>query len=233
MGNRENERTVGFDVSRDFTGQNLETGVLENIKIVRTAETKCSFVINRTNFAYSNELKGLKATLDYIRDLGSSNIVVDVGTGTGRAWSKLAETEEYGHGLEFWATGLVDYNCHELFNGRFKNTPAEIMDGFKTASVGGIIAVYSIAYGSPRQCIDRLDNILVPGGVIKACFSSGGDNIDSEFELKTHFLFTERLKELNYDIAVVNENIVLAVKSGGLQKASDLMEKDHFICFGY
>lgn len=229
MGNQENERTVGFDVSRDFTNQNLEPEVSEYIRILRNAEVKGNFIVDRDLLAYLKKLKGLEATLDYVRNLGSSNIVVDVGTGMGLAWSQLAY--DYGNGLEFWATGLIDYDCNERFNGRFKNTSAEIMEGFETASVGGVVAVYSIAYGSPRQCIDRLDDILVSGGVIKARFCSERNSFDSGCGLKNDRLFTERLKELNYDV-VIDEGIVLAVKPGGLQKASDLMEKDSFIYFG-
>jgi hypothetical protein len=224
MGNQENQRKSSYEVSHGSAGRSLEMGVLENIGIVTRAELRHDFRTDREFDDYLFVLRGLEITLDYIRNLGSSNIVVDVGTGEGKSWSWIKY--RYGEGLEFWATGLVNYDCNEQFDGRFRNTSAEIMDGFETASVGGIIAVRSIAYGSPKPCIDRIDEILVPGGVIKSCFcSSDIDHLRNGYKYKTHHLFTERLQELNYNM-VVSGGIVLAIKPGGLQKASDLMEKD-------
>lgn len=228
MGIQENQRQFGFEVSHDSVGRSLKMGVLKNIEIVRRAEIRNEFQTNRMINDYSHELRGLKATLDYVRNLGSSNIVVDVGTGEGLSWSWIKEV--FGKGLEFWATGLVDYDCNERFDGKFRNTSAEVMDGFKDASVGGIIAVYSIAYGSPKPCIDRLDEILVPGGVIKARFNhSVDDSFKDGYKFNTHHPFTECLQKLKYDVNVVYDRIVLAIKPGGSQKASELMEKDYSI----
>jgi hypothetical protein len=180
------------------------------------------YYTKRDSFMYLWEFQGLSGSFDYIKTL-KSNVVVDIGTGEGLAWSELAR--KYGDDLEFWATNLIyDKEVANRLGGRVKITPAEFMKGFADNSVGGVVAMKSIAYSSsPEMVVKAIDRILVPGGLIKASFKGVGE---SGVNYNTHHDFTEVLRSLGYDTEVFEDINVLAVKPGGEVKAKDVLVKD-------
>lgn len=156
-------------------------------------------------------------------------ISLDVGAGFGEAIKAIRE--KYREGLDIYATNLT-YNenlVENLGKDKVHVTPAEFMKGFEPQSVTGIIAVASIAYSvSPEFVVQKLNDILIPGGIIKASFRKPHSGYMAEYGFQTHHEFTKRLKQLGYDVAVLNDYVVLAIKPGGPLKvrAKSLLKKD-------
>lgn len=179
---------------------------------LRTAEKIGGYQKDRNRFQYYYFLKGLDATLDYVRGLDSKT-VLDIGAGTTRAASELARKNP---DLFIFATAL---NYHPDFDRnlgerRIRLTPAERLRGFKSKSVSLMICVYSICYCAyPVEAVMRMDEVLEPGGVIKG-------NLLNKTGLDT-------LCELGYDIEEEDE-VFLAVKppfEKGLAKKLFLQDK--------
>ncbi len=204
--------------------KDIEKGVVLNgLRKTITAERGDPvYFTKRDAFMYLWEFQGLTGSFDYIKTL-KSNLVVDIGTGKGLAWSELAR--KYGNDLEFWATNLIyDKEVADRLDGRVKITPAEFMKGFADNSVGGVVAMKSIAYSnSPEMVIRAIDRVLVLGGLIKASFKGVG-----EFgaNYNTYHDFTKVLRSLGYDTEVFENINVLAIKPGGKVKAKDILAKD-------
>lgn len=214
------------EVGQISGAESVKGAVLAHLRKVAIAERgEAVYAVNRDALAYLLGFGGLTESFKYIKQL-KSNVVVDIGTGKGLAWSELAG--KYGNGLEFWATNLVyDKHLVDLFNDRVKFTPVEFMKGFTDESVGGVIAMKSIAYSaSPEMAMRAIDRILVPGGLIKASFRGPEESGIVDLGYQTHHKFTESLKSLGYDIGVLGDEVVLAVKPGGGVKAKDILTKD-------
>jgi SAM-dependent methyltransferase len=127
------------------------------------------FDYDRNGRKYAEMMNGLTATLDYVGSLPDSNIVLDLGTGTGRACADLARQFK---NLTFIGTGLHRYPGTERFlsGGKFILTSGENL-GIKDKSIAGVIANSSITYSHAQQLIaKRIDEVLVPGGIVKATF---------------------------------------------------------------
>lgn len=126
---------------------------------------------NRPAGEYVENLRGLQATLDYVRNLPIKKIV-DLGAGTSRAIAKISHTE-YGEGIEFMGTGIVLDPEIDKNIGRenYRITPAETMRGFEPSSVGGFISVYGPFEHSAhvRQVLEKAHELLIPGGILKFC----------------------------------------------------------------
>ena len=200
--------------------------ILENLRKTIKIEKKGRYITYRGKERYLSEFGGLEGMLRYVESLGENMKVVDVGVGKGIAWSELSE--EYEKKLEFMATNLVyDQHLVDLFGKRVKFTPAEFMKGFENESVGGIVAMKSIAYSEdPELVATRLDEILVPGGIIKARFSST-ENVRKVPDFRPYYRLTRQLLNLGYDVAISSdEMIVLAIKPGGKERAVDVFERD-------
>lgn len=204
----------------------VDNSILFNLQKVVVAEKGESiYAVSRDALDYLLGLDGLAGSFEYIKQL-KSNVVVDVGTGKGLAWSKLAQ--KYGDGLDFWATNLVyDKHLVDLFGNRIKFTPVEFMKGFADESVAGVVAMKSIAYSSsPERAMGEIDRILVPGGLIKASFRGPEESGVIDLNYQKHDEFTKNLKSLGYDVEVVDNEIVLAIKPGGGVRAKDILAKD-------
>lgn len=179
---------------------------------------------------------GLSGLFKYAKELNNGNRVLDLGSGTTKGISQISKSR-LGEGLEFEATVLTNRPEVEENLGLKKThiTSAETLKGIKDNSVSVILALNSLAYSAtPHIAIERIDKVLVPGGVIKATFQ-GKNIIDNEFageyNYQTHDQFTNCLRDLNYDVAVsdsVSEEIILAIKPG-IRKtllAQDLLRRD-------
>lgn len=195
-----------------------------------------SYVFNRGAHHYVAILHGLSYLFDYLRQVGTSNRIVDIGGGITRAAYQLS-LDPMTQGLEVWATVLRKEPAmlrflHPL---RVIETSVEYLDGIDKESVVGVLSTVSIGYSvAPEYAIRRIDEILVPGGVIKATFNNGDFSMA---EFKKHNRFTTELARLGYDVEthphkVVSMeppwSVVLAVKPGqnsGIS-AKELFQRD-------
>ena len=197
----------------------------------------------RFGYQYEDELRGLRAFFDYVRQLETSNTVLDIGAGRMFAISDFVYyPDKFGsHGLDFHATVLTPLTAYPrnpckdpefLFKDKTFLTPAEYLEGIPDESMGGILAVFSIAYSrKPEFAMRRIDEVLVPGGIVKAKFpmKTAGLMIDPE-------RFTAELKRLGYDVAIRTlptkkddgNEVVLAKKPGGnaAVSAEEILELD-------
>ena len=203
--------------------------VAHSLKWNRFAERGALYEYNRNLRDYLIALHGLEHFLDYVRGVEQSSLVVDVGAGTTRAVYELSYSP-LGKDLNFMATVLRFNLGVKKFLGekRTRVTSAEKLRRIEDNSVAGIIANNSIGYSNaPEAVIKRIDQVLVPGGAIKANFSLFMD----EFEFGTHHEFSAALSRLNYDIALkVNprwQDLMVAIKPGGNgASAQELLDKD-------
>jgi hypothetical protein len=131
---------------------------------------KSDFSYDRNGHEYFEMMNGLTATLGYAENLPDSNTILDLGTGTGRGCVDLAKQFE---NLNFIGTGLRRYPETERFlpGNKFTLTSGENLRGIKDKSIAGVIANFSITYSHAQQLVaERVDEILVPGGIVKATF---------------------------------------------------------------
>ncbi len=167
---------------------------------------------NRSGALYIDGLEGLANLFRYVKDNVSSKVVLDIGTGSSRGISRISRST-IGEGLEFKATALTIHPDTEKNLG-LKNitlTSSETLRGFETNSIGCILGLFSIAYSADMpSTVARINQILVPGGVIKARFDQI-HNPQAYIGMKTTAEFVQLLTNLDYDIS--NEGgIVIAIK---------------------
>jgi len=151
---------------------------------------------------------------------------LDIGAGKTKAISQI-EKSKLGKGLEFKATVLAkDKEIVDKYLGssRTITTSAESLRGVNSESVAGILAMYSITYSyAPRLAIERMDQVLVPGGIIKATF--GSTSPEAKFTSPTEFI--NAWKDLGYDTFYWGD-IALVIKPGasGLPTAGKVFSDD-------
>lgn len=161
-------------------GTNERNDAARKIRNARTIErTGDPYKINRTGWQYIKELGGVQHLFDYVKTL-KSQTVLDIGAGTTQASSDLQESS-LGFGLHFEATVLR--NRPEIEKNLGKEhvhiTSAEVLRGIPDASVGCVIAVFSVGYSdAPGLVAESIDRVLVPGGAVKI---TGYKSIFSQF----------------------------------------------------
>ncbi len=217
-------------------------------KMVEPLKAIDGYTLNRKDSEYVSLLSGIEQTLKYLLALSqetNSRVVVDTGTGHGQAWQDLA-TSPLNPGLEFEATALnMSKLLRKVWEGgrvKVRITTAERMRGYKPESVLGVFAVSSLTYVLDQPTVARkLDEILVPGGVIKAVYppfpgsihTHGSDDYSMP-DLKVWTAFQSELRILGYDIKTMNRTnkggaaVILAIKPGGEVpvKAKELLKAD-------
>lgn len=203
---------------------------------------------------YTEMMNGLTATLDYAGSLPNSNIVLDLGTGTGRGCADLAKQFK---NLTFIGTGLRRYPETKRFlsGGKFILTCGENL-GIKDESIAGVIANSSITYSHAQQLIaKRIDEALVPGGIVKATFLFSPEKqpnlklyrqekiILDLTKPRDHKEFETAMLAMGYDLEVkpiffpdgvnVRRYILLAIKPGNLSSfsAKEILDKDLQLMF--
>lgn len=213
-------------ISEDNYENPDKNSLLHHLRLILQIEKKNKYNIDSSMEGYLSYFMGLEGTLKYIEGLVESNKVVDIGTGSGKAWSELSKN--YGKKLDFWATNLIyKKELIDIFGKKIVVTPVEFMKGFNDESVGGVVAMRSIAYSkSPEMTIKRINEILVPGGILKASFRSPKGAMKYGFQ--THHRFSKALLELGYDVVVDDDSdtIIMGIKPGGKEKAMDVFKKD-------
>lgn len=197
------------------------------------AKDKPDYQVNRSPAWYERSLCGVNSLFEYLKTIKTSNKVLDIGSGLTIGIHGLSE-RKVAEGLDFIGTGLVRRDEIQNFLGheRFMVTAAELLNGIQNQSIAGVLGVYSLAYSFPELAVARLDQILVPGGVIKANFrgkTPTGEPVPHDFydktDFKTHDPFSEILISLGYDLATTIDlddvsEVMLAVKPGSNQQVS-------------
>ncbi len=204
---------------------------------------------DRDKMGYLWAFNGLDQLFDYVRQLDSGGLVLDIGAGTTKGIAEIAKSK-LGQGLNFKATVL--FRNPKIENGLgFKNThitSAAVLRGVDSNSVSAILSLNAIAYTVGLPTVARkLDQVLVPGGVIKTTFRSKVLSTTPraiEYGFQTHDSFSQTLKSLGYDVAILNEglqrdlrrpqsagaheDVILAIKPGGDVDciAADLLGRD-------
>lgn len=210
-------------------GSPERNAVASQLRLMRAVDRgRNLYKADRSASEYVSAFAGLRAFSEYVSLLGSSKLVVDIGAGTTRGISEFSESQ-YAQGLSLQATVLSYSDEVEANLGRENThvTSAEMLRGIADNSVAGILALNSIAYSEdPRRTIERIDQVLVPGGVIKATFDVLEDNgqslntlLSEKYGYKTEALFVRKLELLGYDI-YVDSGMVVAIKPGGTLEIS-------------
>ncbi len=201
------------------------------------------YTVHRTGKECLCMLGGLKFLFDYLRTL-PSNKILDVGVGTGNASSVISQML-ISSDLNFEATALrIIPELQKNFpKEKIHITGVETLRGIQDNSLAGIIGVNSIAYSDhPDLAIKRIDQVLVPGGVIKATFAISGysENYNGTI-FKSSEEFIKALHALNYDVAPMKINdlftsigmplsnsILIAIKPGNpnAPTAEELLRSD-------
>ncbi|HVZ12682.1 MAG TPA: hypothetical protein VG965_06665 [Patescibacteria group bacterium] len=191
--------------------------IRRQLEKMRTFDELGLFKDSRGGDEYIRELYGLEAFFSYVKYIGAKQ-VVDVGAGFGFGVADLRDQYKYADGLNFYATNLSDNEglARNIPEEHVYLTSAEEMEGLEPETVGGIIALNSIAYSvSPETVTKRFDEILVPGGIIKASFRHRLDDQYKEYGFQTADEFIEFWSQLDYDLAVYKGLVVVAIKPGG------------------
>lgn len=208
--------------------------VASQIKNIRKSEKLGVFDANRDGKSYLNTFLGLREVFNYVRALNTSNLVLDVGAGTTRGISEISRSC-LGKSLDFKATVLYRHPDIEKNLGHQKtiSTSAEVLRGVANTSVGAILGLNSFAYSDSLNLVaNRFDEVLVPGGLIKATFLS--NEIKGRLGtlgIKTYNKFLTVLREKEYDIATISQgtyDILIAIKPGltNVLSARQLLESD-------
>lgn len=193
------------------------------------------YTTNRSGFEYLIEMQGLRGSLEYAAGLGNG-VVLDIGAGTGRGVSDLYDYSIYAKiPLWFEATVLNKNNAVDcrLAPSRIHETSVEQLEGIPDRSVSLALSVYSIMYSAePDLAVRRIDDVLVPGGVLKATFAS-----NPRFVMTGSEPFIRSLRDLGYDVEVNSpsfdkevydrDDLILAIKPGGQKySAKELLRLD-------
>jgi SAM-dependent methyltransferase len=193
------------------------TQIAKQIKDARKNERSVTedslekYPTDRDYLMYWYSIGGLKYVFEYLKTL-PSNIVLDIGTGTGKAASEMSRSRS-AQGLDVHATSLRnDPELQKNFPDKTKLhiTSVETLRGIERSSVGTVLAMCSIAYANyPKLAIQKIDEVLVPGGVLKANFSPGSGHAYGDVIFKSSDVFVETLHSLGYDVDVSTNNIYL------------------------
>lgn len=204
---------------------------------------------DRNKLEYLREFNGLSNVFKYVRQLDAGGLVLDVGAGTTRGIGEISKSK-LGEGLNFKATVLTRHS--DIANNLgFENThitSAAVLRGTDYHSVSAIISLNGLAYTVESPVVARkIDQVLVPGGVIKATFRSkiAPPTFRAlRYAFNFHNVLSYDLEALGYDVAVLNEDlqeayarprevganedVMLAIKPGGKlgRNARELLASD-------
>lgn len=238
MTNQENSLTA-----KNSAARHLAAGQIRQARrMEKSSDSNEPYNMNRGAVGYESTLYGISNFFDYLSEIKESDLIIDVGAGSLLGTSELRSTP-FGYGFSYVATGLTLNPQHLSRFGKenYKQTSVEELHGIADNSVAGILAVCSLAYSAaPELAIQRIDEVLVPGGAIKASFRSQvqADRMEIEdaleqpiFQIAIPFFYL--LKSFGYDVATIEKEeyeIVLAIKPGGkgTTTAEQLLLRDKY-----
>lgn len=161
--------------------------------------------------------------------------MLDIGAGKGYGINDIAGSP-LGEGLVFRATALTFDAAHPAIKPRVRitYTSAEVLHGFGNGSVACVLSVFSLGYCIvPWFVAGRIDQILVPGGVVKTVSFNHKElgclppeNLSLHFSALGYDVYLEDKGPINYQ---GDYQILLAVKPNPVGKtpsARDLMQSD-------
>lgn len=211
------------------------------IRKARSLEAVNAYPDYRGMHEYIAGLEGVRALFSYVRWLDPENPrILGIGEGRMIAARQFAESKT-GRGIHFIATGLSHVDAVTSPTPHFTAllTSAEELHGIQDGSISAAIAMYSLAYSkAPALALGRIDQVLRPGGVLKATFRAKkitppGKKLVND--LQTYGKFLPVLKRMGYDVAIHHEfdpaisdrDVLLAVKPGkNAAKAQTLLDDD-------
>ena len=207
--------------------------IAEQLRLMRLNERLGMIRVDRDGKGYAQIFRGMSETFDYVSGL-RSKVVLDVGAGNTRGIAELSRDYPW---LDFRATVLTLPRDIETmhYRGCITVTSAECLRGIPVESVGGILALNSIAYSrEPELVVGRLDDVLVPSGVIKATFRSWrveDEELEKLYEISCfsyHDEFSRELKARGYDVDLWHGpyDIITAVKPPFKTTAKELARGD-------
>jgi len=197
--------------------------IANQIKESRRAEKENSaetYKFHRTGKEELYIMGGMRHLFDYIRTLPSHKIL-DVGTGTGNATHMVSQMPIAAN-LDFEVTAL--HMAPELTNNFLKDkihiTGVETLRGIKDRSLAAVIGLNSLAYSiNPWLAAQRLDKVLISGGIVKATFCALGR---SEYYNGLTFQdpedFIMAFTDLDYDIFFTGNEYYESVGRGSMIK---------------
>ncbi len=218
---------------REFIEQFLRDKTATQIRLAIQDEKENVMKTNRTGADYIRSLLGLDYLFKYLEKIGEKT-VLDCGAGNTLGITQISKSLLAGD-IIFDATVLrkIDSAIEQnLGREHTFRTPIETFTALADKQYGAILALNSLAYSSaPELAIASIDKHLVRGGVIKATF------IKKQYwhhleGWNTHDAFSEQLSQLGYDLAIAPNDadkkidVLVAVKSGGITSASEILEKD-------
>lgn len=193
-----------------------------------------NMLTSRDGRDYLDECNGLQHYFNYVKSLNPNGTVLDIGAGTTHGCADLAHWNT-AKGLRFEATVLRrDPRINEYLGFRSTHiTSAEALRGFKPESISAVLSVYGLAYAD-LQAVVRINEVLIPGGIIKATFGIKDMARDDGTFLYGSGQYVRKLRELGYDVDVITPTkpvehaVLVAVKPGGrIQKsAHDILYGD-------
>ncbi len=207
--------------------------VAEQLRLMRLNERLGIVRADRDGKGYVQIFRGLEETFNYVSGL-RSKVVLDIGAGNTKGIAELSRDYQW---LDFRATVLTlprDVGTMH-YRGCITVTSAECLRGVPAESVGGILALNSIAYSrDPELVVSRLDDVLVPSGVIKATFRSwwaDDEWLEKLYEVSGfsyHDEFSRELKARGYDVDLWHGSydIITAVKRPITTTAKELSRGD-------
>lgn len=211
------------DLPKDHPDRVAVDTTLEVIQ--RLDGKKNRYTMDRGGTTYIEQLLGMEYLLDYLQTLQGPPVILDIGSGTTRGAHELGlMTNTFGFDMHATVLTPPMPTGKKLLNPeKVRVTSAEYLEGFENNSVRGVLALASIMYSAvPQLAIRRINQILVPGGALKAAFSINDGAVLSDVGklMHKHDAFTEELKRLGYDIGIDEStdeqfDVVLAIKPGG------------------
>jgi len=238
------EEKKDMDPNKKISQSFERVQIAEQIKKARKSEREDQkYECHRSGKEYFYRIGGLKNLFQYLKSL-PSNKVLDVGAGTGNASYRISQMP-ISDGLDFEITALR--NSPELMNNFPKEkthiTEVESLNGIKNESLAGVIGVNSIAYSiNPKLVVERIDEVLIKGGVVKATFNKFGVSHDyGGLVFKGPEKFIEVFASLGYDSSFIENkfsaeddfgvfvnSIILAIKPGNPKapSAKELLDLD-------
>ena len=195
-----------------------------NRKIERSED---SYTTERNAQNYDHMFSGYTEFFNYVMSHPTlPKRVLEVGVGEGHGFRGIQK--QYRGKVELIGTALRLPN-YEVNRKGIRLTSAEVLTGIKAESLGGIYGVYSFAYGQPDLVVERFDQVLAPGGVIKAIVG-----LYDTGRLYDSTPFVKLWEKKGYDMFVTKDvtqgfDLIIAVKPDKNNKSissKDLYEKD-------
>lgn len=194
----------------------------ETLKDYRKCDRLEMYQTRRSFFDYMSYLNGLTATLNHVETTSElkNGIILDIGTGNGIALNELSKkTTLTCIGTSLTLPPKYSYKTKGL--SRIILTPVERLRGITDSSVSLAIAVYSLDYSAlPAQAVRMFDRVLLPGGILKACFNEPIEQFMSNMQSRD--VYGRFFKALGYEIVTNNSKLthILVVRKPGYSQSS-------------